>query len=252
MGDRVTSGGETMRNGEPTHKPMRRYSKMREMADGKGYVSLIETPFGRVRLRVLRVGRFPVGPDAREVRKQRVARSRMMHALAWVNRQAQLRKVTEALDQASAQGEIAKIGPDEYISWLAADTGYPETKRKRATIFALWRDGATIAEIAAALDTTPGTIGVEMSRMRLLGWSLPRRGHWDDDTLAAQRHVWRLRGLPKPPAKPKRPRSSRGFCRAKNGRWRAYAYREGRQIHLGTYETERDAAQAVAASKETT
>jgi hypothetical protein len=47
---------------------------------------------------------------------------------------------------------------------------------RRAMIADLWGRGATRRTIAAAIGTTPGTIGVEVIRMRHDGWDLAKRG----------------------------------------------------------------------------
>lgn len=53
-------------------------------------------------------------------------------------------------------------------------------------IAALWRGGASLRGIAAELNTTPGSISVEMARMRADGWSLPRRNRgYDRERVAA-------------------------------------------------------------------
>jgi hypothetical protein len=47
---------------------------------------------------------------------------------------------------------------------------------RRAMIADLWGRGATRRTIADAIGTTPGTIGVEVIRMRHDGWDLAKRG----------------------------------------------------------------------------
>jgi hypothetical protein len=42
-------------------------------------------------------------------------------------------------------------------------------------IAALWHDGATIAAIADDIGSTPGSVGVDIHRMRADGWDLPYR-----------------------------------------------------------------------------
>jgi DNA-binding CsgD family transcriptional regulator len=42
-------------------------------------------------------------------------------------------------------------------------------------IAALWREGASLKEIAAALDSTPQSIAVTVNRLRSRGWDLPYR-----------------------------------------------------------------------------
>lgn len=50
---------------------------------------------------------------------------------------------------------------------------------RRDQIAALYREGGTLAIIAGELDSTTGSIGVELARMRADGWDLPyRRAGW--------------------------------------------------------------------------
>ena len=44
-------------------------------------------------------------------------------------------------------------------------------------IQALWEDGVSTREIARQLNTTEGTISVDIQRMRRRGWNLPMRHH---------------------------------------------------------------------------
>ena len=44
-----------------------------------------------------------------------------------------------------------------------------------SSIREMWKDGGTLAEIAAKLDTTAGAIGVAQAEMRAAGWDLPYR-----------------------------------------------------------------------------
>lgn len=47
--------------------------------------------------------------------------------------------------------------------------------KRRERIQALWNDGRAIREVAAVLDSTPGSIQVELVRMRKEGWYVPCR-----------------------------------------------------------------------------
>lgn len=46
---------------------------------------------------------------------------------------------------------------------------------RKSCIQDMWHEGRTLAEIAAALDTTVDSLGVTMVRMRRQGWELPYR-----------------------------------------------------------------------------
>ena len=46
---------------------------------------------------------------------------------------------------------------------------------RRSEIQKLWSEGASLNEIAAALNTTRASVGVECHRMRAAGWELPYR-----------------------------------------------------------------------------
>jgi transposase len=48
-----------------------------------------------------------------------------------------------------------------------------ERETRRSRIAAMWNAGKTATEIAEALDSTPGSISVELTRMRHDGWSVP-------------------------------------------------------------------------------
>lgn len=47
--------------------------------------------------------------------------------------------------------------------------------QRRATILQMWNEGASLKEIAQALDSTPGSVSVSISRMRAKGYELPYR-----------------------------------------------------------------------------
>lgn len=52
-------------------------------------------------------------------------------------------------------------------------------RERRMRIAAMHADGATLVELAAALNSTPGSVSVEMTKMRHDGWDLPyRREGW--------------------------------------------------------------------------
>lgn len=51
----------------------------------------------------------------------------------------------------------------------------PARAEREATIARCWRAGASYEEIAEALDSTPASIQVAVSRMRHDGWDMPRR-----------------------------------------------------------------------------
>lgn len=62
------------------------------------------------------------------------------------------------------------------LSCANADKHTAQETRHR-TIERLWREGATLREIAAALESTPASVGVSMVRMRQAGhYDLPYRG----------------------------------------------------------------------------
>jgi hypothetical protein len=162
----------------------------------------------------------------------------MRYALRWCQRQTELAELRSVLEQLAAEGQIATIGEDLYMAWPRADTGYLDTKRKRARIYEMWHAGTKMDEIAAALGTTRGTISVQLSRMRHCGWDLPLRRDWSPKSYERQRHAWRVRdgedaiGLGfrrKPPPRPRR--EPRGYSR-KGKRWHAYGYEDRRQVHL--------------------
>lgn len=48
---------------------------------------------------------------------------------------------------------------------------------RRVEIERLWNEGLSIAEIAARLDSTPGSVGATVVRMRDAGWNVPLRHH---------------------------------------------------------------------------
>lgn len=52
--------------------------------------------------------------------------------------------------------------------------GQQRTNR-RTEIQRLWAEGRKLREIAAAMDSTQGAIGVEITKMRADGWDLPHR-----------------------------------------------------------------------------
>jgi transposase len=57
--------------------------------------------------------------------------------------------------------------------WTEAE--HREQTLRRERIAALWCEGQTLTEIAAALDSTPASIGVTLAHMREDGWDLPYR-----------------------------------------------------------------------------
>lgn len=73
--------------------------------------------------------------------------------------------------------EEPRCGPCAHRHIIASGERADMVRRvaKCQRIVALWHDGRTIRQIAAALDTTPGTIGVEITRMRREGWDVPYR-----------------------------------------------------------------------------
>lgn len=62
---------------------------------------------------------------------------------------------------------------------LCRDCWTAKNSRQRhercARIQAMWLAGKTLREIAEALDSTPGSIGVTIVRMRQKGWDVPYR-----------------------------------------------------------------------------
>lgn len=48
-------------------------------------------------------------------------------------------------------------------------------ERRRRAIAEMWERGASCRQIAAAMDSTPGSINVEVQRMRADGWDLAFR-----------------------------------------------------------------------------
>jgi DNA-binding NarL/FixJ family response regulator len=50
-----------------------------------------------------------------------------------------------------------------------------QTVARRLEIQRLWHEGLRAREIAAAMGSTTGSIGVEIRRMRIAGWDLPFR-----------------------------------------------------------------------------
>jgi hypothetical protein len=72
--------------------------------------------------------------------------------------------------------DLANPTPEQRAAFrLATDAGSAESGTKKLRIWVLWHGGATVAEIADELGTTPGTVGVAMVRMRKEGWPLPYR-----------------------------------------------------------------------------
>jgi transposase len=53
---------------------------------------------------------------------------------------------------------------------------HADHEKRERRIAEMWLAGATHAEIAAALGSTPASVQVGLSRMRRAGWDLPRRG----------------------------------------------------------------------------
>lgn len=95
------------------------------------------------------------------------------HSRAWKDRN---REANRARDRATMHRPCPKCGGPMKRQRSQCKKCYDaEFLASRNALAAMWHDGATLAEIAAALDTTIESVGATMVRMRRAGWDLPYR-----------------------------------------------------------------------------
>lgn len=141
--------------------------------------------FQRASLPIVRRAAKPPKPVCEE--RQRVARAALADAARALDgplsadRFEGLRARTGA-QWPSAPTVAQTIGGGSWPRALAAvgvesvrENQLTRVARRRERIADLWAAGLTYAQIAGVLETTPGYVSVEVSKMRTLGYELPHR-----------------------------------------------------------------------------
>ena len=78
--------------------------------------------------------------------------------------------IARAIGEGSWPGALRAVGIES-----VKDNQRARLERRRELIADLWTEELTCAQIADVLETTPGSVSVEVARMRALGYDLPGR-----------------------------------------------------------------------------